>query len=306
MPSDDAVRPGSARAWAAALRPWSLPIAIAPVLVGAALGWARTGSIDPGIAIAVLAASVLVQLVTNLQNDVGYTVRGAERDGTRTGPPRATARGWLGVRTVRAAVVVASVSAAALGAFLVAARGWPVLAIGVASLTAALAYMGGPRPIAYGPFGEATVLVFFGVVAVCGTDWMLTGGIGPATALASVASGAFAAAALAANNHRDAEHDGRVGRRTFAVRHGPRASATLFAGLLLAPFALLPPIAWAAGSPAMLGPLVLLPSTLRLRRDFGGTQGAMLTPIVRRTFGAALRFAMLLAAGAVLGRLAGV
>jgi hypothetical protein len=97
--------------------------------------------------------------------------------------------------------------ATALGLALVAYRGWPVLAIGVASMVAALAYMGGPRPIAYTPFGELTVFVFFGLVAVMGTDWVLTGTVGTVSVLAAVAMGGLAAAALAVNNHRDLAHD---------------------------------------------------------------------------------------------------
>ena len=194
------VKAGSASAWLAAVRPPSLLVALSPVLVGAALGWQRAGAIDPAVALIVLAAALLVQVVTNLQNDVGYTVRGGEASGTRIGLPRATALGWLRVRAVRMAIVAVALAATLLGLWLVALRGWPVLAIGVSSLLAALAYMGGPRPIAYTPYGELTVFVFFGLVAVNGTDWVLTGSVGTVSLLASVAIGSLAAAALAVNN----------------------------------------------------------------------------------------------------------
>jgi 1,4-dihydroxy-2-naphthoate polyprenyltransferase len=246
-----------------------------------------------------------MQLITNLQNDVGYTLRGAERSGTRTGLPRATANGWLTIEQVRLAIVLASVVAVGMGLALVLYRGWPVLAIGVASLAAALAYMGGPRPIAYTPLGEATVFVFFGLVAVMGTDWVLTGGVGAVSALASVAIGSLAAAALAVNNHRDIEHDRRVGRRTFAVTFGDLGSCRLFSLLLVAAFLLLPGMAWLAGSPALLLPLLLLPLAWRLRRDFvHGPRGLALNAVLFRTFRLELWFAALLAAGALLGSVA--
>jgi 1,4-dihydroxy-2-naphthoate octaprenyltransferase len=301
----DAVRAGSLQAWAVALRPKSLPVAISPVLVGATFGFARTGGIDGVAAVLVLAAALLMQLVTNMQNDVGYTVRGGDRSGTRTGLPRATANGWLTVRHVRAAIVAASALAALLGVALVAWRGWPVLAIGVASLLAALAYMGGPRPIAYTPFGELTVFVFFGLVAVMGTDWVLTGSVGAATVLASVALGGIAAAALAVNNHRDVAHDRLVGRRTFAVRFGERASQRLYTVLLIGPFALLAPLAWLAQGVAPLLPLVLLPGALRLRLAFvHGPRGLAMNDLLFRTFRLELWFAALLSAGALLARAA--
>ena len=297
-----AVRAGSPAAWAAAVRPRTLGVALSPVAVGAAFGYARTGHFDGLAALLVLAAALLMQIVTNLQNDVGYTLRGGERSGTRTGLPRATAQGWLGARQVRLAIVVAALAATGVGVALVAYRGWPVLAIGSASLLAALAYMGGPRPIAYTPFGELTVFVFFGLIAVNGSDWVLSGSVGAASVVASAALGSLAAAALALNNHRDLAHDRAAGRRTFAVSRGAAASMRLYTGLLLAPFALLLPLAWAAG-PALLLPLGLLPTAWRLRRDFVRCPpGMAYNRLLLRSFRLHSAFALLLAAAALLGR----
>jgi 1,4-dihydroxy-2-naphthoate octaprenyltransferase len=300
------VRTGSATAWLAAIRPNSLLVAISPVLVGAALGWQRDGRLDLTVVLIILAASLLVQIVTNLQNDVGYTLRGGDSSGTRIGLPRATALGWLPVRSVRLAIVAVAVVATLLGLWLVALRGWPVLAIGISSLVAALAYMGGPRPIAYTPFGELTVFVFFGLVAVMGTDWVLTDGIGAATLVAAVAVGALAAAALAVNNQRDVAHDTLVGRRTFAAKFGMVAGHRLYALLLLGPFALTPLIAVLAGAPLLLLPLLLLPAALALRRDFlRCPPGLAFNAVLFRTFRLELVYAVLLASGAVLDRLWG-
>lgn len=298
------VRSGSLAAWLAAIRPNSLLVAVSPVVVGAALGWQRSGHLDPMVALIILAASLLVQIVTNLQNDVGYTVRGGEAGGTRIGLPRATALGWLPVRSVRLAIVLVAIAATALGLGLVALRGWPVLAIGISSLLAALAYMGGPRPIAYTPFGELTVFVFFGLVAVMGTDWVLTEDIGSATVVAAVAIGSLAAAALAVNNQRDVAHDAMVGRRTFPVAFGAAAGQRLYALLLLGPFALTPLIALLARAPLLLLPLLLLPSAWALRRDFiACPPGLPFNGVLFRTFRLELVYAVLLACGAVLDRL---
>lgn len=299
-------RPGrnpTLNSWLAAARPRSLPIAIGPVVVGAAFAWARTGALDIAVAAMILTASLLIQLVTNLQNDVGYTVRGGERSGTRVGLPRATANGWLRIGQVRTAIVVLAIVATALGFVLFARLGWPVLAIGFASLAAALAYMGGPRPIAYTPFGELTVFVFFGLVAVIGTEWALTGGFSAATILAAMGVGAVAAAALTVNNHRDLAHDQLVGRRTFSVIMGAPASSMLYAIQLLSPFALVPFVALAAGAPTLLLPWVLLPSAVKLRRDFVNCPpGLPYNAILYRTFKLGLAYSSLLAIGAVLGR----
>jgi 1,4-dihydroxy-2-naphthoate octaprenyltransferase len=295
------VQSGSLRAWMVAVRPRTLLVAISPVLVGAALGFERAGAIDIVAAFLALGAAILVQIAANLQNDVGYTVRGGEHGGTRRGLPRATANGWLSVRQVRIAVVVVGTVAFGLGLLLVAYRGWPVLVIGAASLTAALAYMGGPKPIAYTPFGELTVFIFFGLVAVTGTEWALTGAVAPTTLLAAMAIGSLAAAALAVNNHRDVDHDRSVGRRTFAVIFGAAGSRRAYGAMLLGPFVLVSAMAAWARAPLLLLPLLLVPAAARLLRDFLRCPGGLaFNPILFRTFRLELGFAVCLSAGALL------
>jgi len=280
-----AIRTGSLQAWRIAIRPRTLLVAISPVVVGAALGFEHAGAVNLIAAVLVLGAALLVQIATNLQNDVGYTLRGGERSGTRTGLPRASAEGWLSIRQLRMGVTCVSLAAFILGVLLALYRGWPVLLIGIASLTAALAYMGGPKPIAYTPFGELTVLVFFGLVAVLGTDWVLAGGIGGLSVAAALAIGGLAAAALAVNNHRDLEHDRSVGRRTFAVVVGPKGSQRLYGVLLLGPFLLVGAMSLSTGAASLLLPLLLTPLAMRLRRDFlRCAPGIAFNQILFRTF----------------------
>jgi 1,4-dihydroxy-2-naphthoate octaprenyltransferase len=295
-----AVRSGSMRAWRVAIRPRTLLVALSPVVVGAALGFAHAGAINLLAAALVLGAALLVQIVTNLQNDVGYTLRGGDRSGTRTGLPRASAQGWLSIRQLRTGILVVSLAALLLGVGLALYRGWPVLLIGAASLTAALAYMGGPKPIAYTPFGELTVLVFFGLVAVLGTDWVLSGSIGGLSLTAALAIGGLAAAALAVNNHRDLAHDRSVGRRTFAVVVGPRGSQRLYSVLLLGPFLLVVVMSLEMRAPSLLLPLLLAPLAMRLRRDFlRCAPGIAFNQILFRTFRLEIWFALSLAMGIV-------
>jgi 1,4-dihydroxy-2-naphthoate octaprenyltransferase len=304
-PSLPGVAPGSLAAWSMALRPRSLAVAVSPVLAAVALVWSRGQAIDALLVALVLAAAVMIQSITNLQNDVGYTVRGAERSGTRIGLPRATGLGLLTPAQVRLAIVAAIVVAVLLGLPIVALRGTPALAIGLASILAALAYMGGPRPIAYTPFGEPTVFMFFGLVAVVGTGFALTGSFDdPALWLAGVALGAIATAAIMVNNARDWEHDLEVGRCTLAVVVGRRAMDGLFAAMVLGPLALMLPIGWFMQSAWLALPLVLLPACIRLVRDFAACPpGLPYNGVLFRTFLMELKFAALLAAGALLARL---
>ena len=305
-PADAAgIAPGSLGAWLMAMRPRTLPITVSPVVTAIALLWSRGEVIDLQLALLVFAAAIMMQFITNMQNDVGYTLRGGERRGDRVGLPRATAIGLLTPRQVQLAIAAAIALTLVLGWPLVQARGVPVMLIGLASIMAALAYMGGPRPIAYTPLGELTVLVFFGFIAVVGTDYALTGTANdPTLWLAGAALGSIAAAALMVNNARDWEHDRAVGRRTLAVVVGRAAMDRLYAVGVLLPMALLLPLAWHAQSAWLLLPAVLLPAVLRLVRDFARCPpGLSYNGLLFRTFLTELQFAALLALGAVLARL---
>ncbi|MCK7491143.1 MAG: prenyltransferase [Comamonadaceae bacterium] len=171
-PHGAAFRPGPLGAWLAAVRPRSLLVAHQPGARRRDAGLRahrRDRHASPRCSCS--APRCWCRSITNMQNDVGYTVRGGESSGTRTGLPRATANGWLQrARTCAPAIVVVALVATALGlragGATAAGRCWR--SASPRSL-AALAYMGGPRPIAYTPFGELTVFVFFGLVAVMGT-----------------------------------------------------------------------------------------------------------------------------------------
>lgn len=264
------------------------------------MAYQRQGPLSWGLAAMALLAALLMQLITNLQNDLGFTERGGEASGQRIGLPRATAQGWLSHAAVRWAIRGLGVLATALGLALVAYRGLPVLWIGSASLLAALAYMGGPRPIAYTPFGELTAFVFFGPVAVLGTQWLVRGEFAWPSVCAAVAVGALTAAALVVNNHRDQDHDRGLGRHTLVVACGPAVSLRLFSVLLLAPLLAVLAMAVGTGSVWFLLPWALVPRLLRIRRSLGRCQsGADFNQTLFQVFQLELHFAALLAVGAL-------
>jgi 1,4-dihydroxy-2-naphthoate octaprenyltransferase len=296
------VAPGSLRAWAVAVRPRTLWIAAIPVVVGTSLAWMHGAVIQPSVAALAFLGSILMQVITNLQNDVGYTARGLESGG-RVGLPRATARGWLTPEEVRRAIAVVVALTALVGLPLVLHGGLAVLVIGVSSIAAALAYMGGPRPIAYTPLGELTVFVFFGLVAVLGTYFLYAGVGGITVWLAAVAIGLHAAAVLVVNNHRDAENDARTGRRTFVALLGPGASSALYTTALWIPFAAVLAIAALEARAWLALPLLLVPVAWQLRADFARCSGGIaFNPIMFRTVKLELAFGALLSAGALLQR----
>jgi 1,4-dihydroxy-2-naphthoate octaprenyltransferase len=229
------------RIWWLAIRPATLTISLAPVLVGASLAWHDSERVLWIPFALAAAAALLIQIGTNLYNDVGDFERGADR-AERLGPPRAVSSGWLGPAEVRGAVRVVFGLALAVGAWLVWYGGWPILLLGLASIVAGIAYTGGPRPIAYTATGELFVFVFFGLVAVLGTYYLQTLAWSWAGVLAATMIGALAAAVIVVNNYRDLDNDRSVGKRTFAVRVGRAWSRTEFVALLALPYFLLMPL----------------------------------------------------------------
>ncbi len=284
----------TATAWFLACRPKTLSVSLSPVLVGTAIAWHNSGRVLWLPLLAAALAAALIQLGTNLFNDVGDFRRGADTPG-RLGPKRATAEGWLAAGVVEAAAWLAFVLAFVCGIYLVWHGGWPMVGIGLASLAAGWAYTGGPAPIAYRPLGEVLVFIFFGLVAVGGSYYLQALTLTPLAVFAAALVGLHAAAVITVNNYRDRDGDARNGKNTLAVVLGRRATRRLYTIEMLAPYALLPLLAASLGWRAAL-PLLSLPLAVRLIARFHReAPGAVFNDILAATAGLQLAFALLLA-----------
>jgi 1,4-dihydroxy-2-naphthoate polyprenyltransferase len=220
--SSTAARPAPARVWLEATRPRTLPAAVAPVLVGAALA-ARLGHLDPWSALACLLFAVLIQIGTNFANDYFDARKGADTP-DRVGPRRAVASGLISPGAMRAAMIVVFVAAFAVGMtlFFLPHGGWPLLGLGLLSIACGVAYTGGRYALAYVGLGDVFVFVFFGLVAV-GATFYVQHGLWPIpwpVLAAGAGVGALATNILVVNNYRDVETDARARKRTLVVRWG--------------------------------------------------------------------------------------
>lgn len=253
-------------AWFLACRPKTLTVSLAPVLVGTTTAWHDSGTLVWLPLLAALIGACLIQIGTNLFNDVGDFLAGTDT-AERLGPKRATAEGWLTPNAVRRGAWLAFAGAFACGLYLAWRGGWPIVLIGIASLIAGWAYTSGPRPISRGPWGEVFVLVFFGLVAVAGSHYVQTLSLDPGALLCGLLLGVHAAAVITVNNYRDLESDQRSGRRTLAIRLGRRRTQRLYAAEILLPFGLLALLQPGLGTAVWL-PLLSLPIGMRLIRRF--------------------------------------
>lgn len=204
--------------WIAAARPKTLGAAIAPVAVGCALAEKISGTLNVWLALCTLGSCIALQVATNFFNDALDSIKGADTQ-ARIGPRRITASGappWL----VKAAAWLMLGVATVLALPLLAARGLPVLYIGIPSLYFCFGYTGGPLPLAYRGLGELFVILFFGLVAVTGTAFMQTGEWYEAAVVAGFQIGCLSTVLIAINNLRDVDEDRGSNKRTLAVRFG--------------------------------------------------------------------------------------
>jgi 1,4-dihydroxy-2-naphthoate octaprenyltransferase len=300
--SSPGIRRTTWQAWVLAARVPTLTAALSPVLVGTAAA-AGEGIWHPLPAFAALCGAVAIQIGTNYSNDALDFLHGADTV-RRRGPTRVTASGLLSPRQVLIGSYACFGVAALAGAYLVALRGWPLLMVGVLSIGAGIAYTANPFRLGYRGLGDLFVFVFFGVVAVVGSDYVQTARVRPEAVLASIPVGLLATAILVANNLRDIETDRAAGKRTLAVRIGVPGTRAQYAACLLGAL-LTPGIMRAAGliGPWFWLPWLTAPLVGRLVADvFARTDGPSLVVVLKRTARVLLIFGALFAVALARGR----
>lgn len=285
--------------WVQAIRPKTLTAGLMPVLVGSALAFHHGGfRLLP--ALAALVGALLIQIGTNLTNDYYDFKKGADTE-ERVGPKRVTQAGLIKPGTVLAAALLSFGLAVLSGLYLVYVGGWPIVAIGVASVLSGYAYTGGPFPLGYHGLGDVFVFVFFGLVAVAGTYFVQTLHLDPAVWLAALPVGGIGTALLVVNNLRDAETDAKAGKRTLAVRFGVGFARAEYVTLLLLSYAT-PFVLFATGRASIwvLLPLLSLPLALKPLRLVLKERGPVLNAGLHGTARLQLVFGVLFALGLAL------
>jgi 1,4-dihydroxy-2-naphthoate octaprenyltransferase len=288
------------RAWLLATRPRTLPAAVAPVIVGAAMAIA-----DAHFrwlpAVAALMVALLLQIGVNLANDY-FDYRKGIDTADRIGPPRVTQSGLIPAKQVMAGMLLAFILSGVPGIYLLVVGGWPVLIIGLACILAALAYSGGPFPLASHGLGDLFVFIFFGLVAVCGTYYVQALHLTPMVLLMGAIEGFLITAILVVNNLRDIQTDRQTGKRTLAVMIGDRGSKMEYVLLLATAYAI-PLILWLSGhsSAWVILPLVSLPMAFALIRIIWTTTGSPgLNQALASTAKLTLIYSLLLSAAVIL------
>ena len=287
-------------AWLLAARPRTLPAAVAPVLVGTAMAIAdKHFAWLP--AAAALTVALLLQIGVNLANDYFDYIKGIDtRD--RLGPPRVTQSGLIPAKQVKTAMLIAIILSVVPGLYLASVGGWPIILIGLFCFAAALAYSGGPFPLASHGLGDLFVFIFFGLVAVGGTYYVQALQITPMVWLMGAIQGLLITAILVVNNLRDIQTDRRSGKRTLAVMIGERGSRIEYLLLLSSAYAI-PFILWLVGRSSVwvILPVLSLPLAISLTRlIWKSAGGPVLNQALASTAKLALVYSLLLSIGLIL------
>ncbi|OFJ50964.1 1,4-dihydroxy-2-naphthoate polyprenyltransferase [Mycolicibacterium grossiae] len=265
--------------WLEGARPRTLPNAVAPVLAGTgAAAW-----LDSAVwwkALLALVVSLALIVGVNYANDYSDGIRGT--DDVRSGPLRLVGSRLASPRAVLTAAVISLAVAAVAGLVLAIVSAPWLIAVGAVCIAGAWLYTGGSKPYGYLGFGEIAVFVFFGLVAVLGTQFTQALRVDWVGLAAAVAVGSLSSAVLVANNLRDIPTDREVGKITLAVRLGDARSRLLFQALVALTFVLT--LVLLLATPWCAVGLVALPLAVRaaapVRRGLGGRD---LIPVLRDT-----------------------
>lgn len=293
-------RPSSLSIWWLASRPKTLPASVAPILVGSAVAL-HEGGFHLVTAIMALLTALLLQIAANFANDALDFKRGADT-ARRTGPVRVVSSGFVTAEAMLRATALVLVLATLSGLYLVWRGGWPFLLLGLFALVCAVAYTGGPWPLAYLGLGEVFVFIFFGPIAVTGTAYLQTLDVTMLSLAASIPTGLMAVGILIVNNVRDLEQDRLARKYTIAVRIGDKLSRREYV-LIQQLTLVLPFLFWALGWMNAWSLLTVLswPLFWQLWRQIATLSGAQLNATLGATGRTSLVFSVLFSAALILG-----
>lgn len=230
------------QAWISAFRLRTLPLSLSCIGMAGFLA-AAAGKFNGLIFGLTCLTTILLQILSNLANDYGDSVNGADH-AERKGPQRAVQSGAITPVQMKNAVIIFSILCLISGILLLLITfglDWNALlffmTLGLLCITAAIAYTVGRKPYGYLGLGDLSVMIFFGLVGVMGSLYLFTHTFAYADLLPAMSCGFFSIAVLNVNNIRDIESDKQAGKFSIPVRIGRKNAVVYHWVLLLGGFA---------------------------------------------------------------------
>lgn len=215
-------------------RPFSFTASVVPVSAGGALA-AIDGAFNVPLFVAALVAGVALHVGTNVINEI-YDVRKGIDTITSPRASHAIVAGRITERDAFGVAFAAFALATLIGIGLIAVRGWPVAALGVAGLIGGYAYTAPPFQYKYRALGLPLVFLLMGTLMVVGGQYVVAGFFDPRAVVLSIPVGLLVVAILHGNEWRDISEDARMGAVTFSTRFGRRAAHYWYVGLVVAAY----------------------------------------------------------------------
>ena len=212
--------------WWETARPKTLPLALASIFTGSALGyWANPQGFNSPVMAFCLLTTILLQVLSNFANDYGDHQKGSDTE-DRIGPLRGIQKGAISAQELKWGLIFMVIASFLSGSFLIGIAYENLsdllafAGLGILAIIAAITYTVGAKPYGYMGLGDISVLMFFGLLGVGGTYYLQTHSIDGYIILPAIGSGLLASAVLNINNLRDIEQDAQAGKNTLAVRLG--------------------------------------------------------------------------------------
>ncbi|HHF5475658.1 TPA: 1,4-dihydroxy-2-naphthoate octaprenyltransferase [Haemophilus influenzae] len=212
--------------WWETARPKTLPLALASIFTGSALGyWANPQGFNGLVMVLCLLTTILLQVLSNFANDYGDHQKGSDTE-ERIGPLRGIQKGAISAKELKWGLILMVMASFLSGSFLIGIAYenlsdlFAFAGLGILAIVAAITYTVGVKPYGYMGLGDISVLVFFGLLGVGGTYYLQTHSIASHIILPAIGSGLLASAVLNINNLRDIEQDAKASKNTLAVRLG--------------------------------------------------------------------------------------
>jgi 1,4-dihydroxy-2-naphthoate polyprenyltransferase len=212
--------------WLSAARPRTLPLALASIFMGSFLA-AFSGKFDWKIFALCCLTTIALQVLSNFANDYGDTQNGADST-ERVGPTRAVQSGEISAKQMFNAIILFAILCLIFGISLLymsfkdasANIFWAFFGLGLLSMLAAYTYTAGKKPYGYAGLGDISVLIFFGLVGVLGSNFLFTKTFDWINIFPALSCGFFATGVLNINNIRDINSDTQAGKKTIPARLG--------------------------------------------------------------------------------------
>ena len=216
----------SIKKWLFAIRPYSFFVSMSTVIMSAAIAFSE-GHVKWLPATLCLIFAVLAQTTSNLVNDYADFQTGCDNENSLS-KDRKLVSGEITQKEMRIAIFISAVLCLLVGLPLIYWGGWILLPFGLLIIAAAFCYSMGPIPLSYNALGDIAVILFFGIIPVSFTYFILTKEINWEIIAAGFAMGLVVDELLIVNNIRDEEEDKLFNKNTTVGIFGSKFMKAVF------------------------------------------------------------------------------